>query len=136
MNTIKTKGLEELFTKLAGSKFRNSFKLKTKELRYLREKGFDTIKKHAYEFVTARLALAIPENDGKQTPMKNHPVFIAQHATATCCRGCLQKWHGIKKGNKLTTKQIIYIVSVIMHWLHNEMDYQDMNNIQKQEALI
>lgn len=133
---MNAKGTEELFTRLAGSKFRSGFRLKAEELQYLHEKGFDKIKKHAYDFVTNRLSPAMPENDGKQTPMKNHPVFIAQHATATCCRGCLQKWLNIKKGKKLTAEQVDYIISVIMHWLHNEAGRQDMNNIQRQETLI
>jgi len=41
----------------------------------------------------------------------------AQHATATCCRSCLQKWHGIAKGKELTEEQIDYIAGVIRHWL-------------------
>jgi len=47
------------------------------------------IEQHARDFVNECLAPELPKNDGKQTPMKNHPVFIAQHATATCCRKCL-----------------------------------------------
>src|SRR3546814_7102519 len=51
--------------------------------------------------VEKRLAPAEPVNDGKQTPMRGHPVLIAQHATATCCRSCLAKWHGIPAGRLL-----------------------------------
>ena len=109
--------LEQLFSKLAKSKFRSSFKLGKKERQYLYDKGLPVIEKHAREFVTERLAPASPKNDGKQTPMKKHPVFIAQHATATCCRKCLQKWHRIDKGKELTKQQVDYIVSVIMYWL-------------------
>ena len=43
--------------------------------------------------IIKRIAPKEPLNDGKQTPMKGHPVFIAQHATATCCRECTRKWH-------------------------------------------
>ena len=110
---------EQLFSRLAKSKFRSGFKLGKKEQDYLQIKGFDIIEQHARNFITERLAPAQPDNDGKQTPMKNHPVFIAQHATATCCRKCLQKWHGIKIGKALTRQQIEYIVSVIMYWLNN-----------------
>ena len=110
--------MEQLFSRLARSKFRSSFKLRAKELQYLQNKGFNVIEQHARDFITERIAPALPENDGKQTPMKNHPVFIAQHATATCCRKCIKKWHGIEIGTKLSDQQIDYIVSVIMHWLH------------------
>lgn len=55
----------------------------------------DTIRSHASDFVRTRLAPAQIPNDGKQTPMRGHPVFLAQHATGCCCRGCLYKWHRI-----------------------------------------
>jgi hypothetical protein len=49
--------------------------------------------------------------------MHGHPVFIAQHATATCCRSCLAKWHFIPPGRDLTEEQIAYVVGVIERWL-------------------
>ena len=61
-------------------------------------------------------------NDGKQTPMKGHPVFIAQHATGTCCRGCLEKWHKISKGVALTDNQVNYVVALIMEWIKKELE--------------
>ena len=109
--------LGQLFSRLGKSKFRNSFNLEKKEREYLQDKGFSVIEQHARDFVKERLAPALPKNDGKQTPMKKHPVFIAQHATATCCRKCLEKWHGIERGKELTQHQVDYIVSVIMYWL-------------------
>ena len=105
---------------LSKSKFRTGFKLKEKEKEYIKAKGLDTIEKHAYDFITQRLAPKEIANDGKQTPMKGHPVFIAQHATATCCRGCLYKWHKIRKGKELTQKEIKYVVDLIMEWIKIE----------------
>ena len=90
--------LDPLFARLARSTFRSRFHLGTKERQYCWDKGAETIDKHAADFIAARLAPAHPVNDGKQTPMRGHPVFIAQHATATCCRGCLAKWHAIQIG--------------------------------------
>ena len=112
---MKTK--EIILQKLSLSTFRYSFHLKEKDIAYIKEKGLETIKKHADEFVKKRLAAKEPLNDGKQTPMKGHPVFIAQHATATCCRGCLYKWHHIKKNKELTKEEQEYIVNIIMEWL-------------------
>jgi hypothetical protein len=109
--------MDELFTALGGSKFRSRFRLTGKEAEYLKEKGMTTIPQHARDFVIKRLADANPANDGRQTPMRNHPVFIAQHATGTCCRGCLEKWHHIPKGRPLTQEQIDHIIEVIKHWL-------------------
>ena len=108
--------IDELFTALGRSKFRSRFRLSGKEAEYFNQKGIETILEHARDFITKRLAEANPVNDGKQTPMRNHPVFIAQHATGACCRKCLKKWHYILKGKPLTEEQIDYIVEVLKHW--------------------
>ncbi len=109
--------IDGLFARLQKSKFRNRFRLSRKDARYLKDKGMATILEHARDFVTTRLAQAEPANDGRQTPMKNHPVFVAQHATGTCCRGCLEKWHHIPKGKPLTEEQVEYIIEVLERWL-------------------
>jgi hypothetical protein len=107
---------------LAKSKFRSKFKLTPKDRDYVAAKGIDTIKAHALQFVNSRIAPDFPKNDGKQTPMRGHPVFIAQHATATCCRGCTQKWHGIPKARALNAKEIDFIVSLIMAWIQQQLE--------------
>lgn len=109
--------IDELFTALGRSKFRSRFRLSGKDAEYFKQKGMVTILEHARDFVVRRLAEANPVNDGKQTPMRNHPVFIAQHATGTCCRKCLQKWHCIPMGQSLTEEQIDYIIEVLKRWL-------------------
>lgn len=109
--------LDELFKQLATSNFRRRFTLKGKELAYLRAKGLAVVVAHAREFIAQRLAPAEPENDGKQTPWRNHPVFVAQHATATCCRGCLAKWHRIEAHRALGDDEQRYIAVVLAHWL-------------------
>jgi len=110
--------LDILFQKLAKSRFRSSFKLKGKELDYLNSKGVSIILEHGRDFIATRLAPANPHNDGKQTPMRNHPIFIAQHATATCCRGCLQKWHAIpSKDHELSDDEKEYVLGVLERWI-------------------
>ncbi|NQU20426.1 MAG: DUF4186 domain-containing protein [Candidatus Nealsonbacteria bacterium] len=109
--------LDDLFAALGRSEFRSRFRLGPKELAYLRQKTLPVILDHGRQFVVDRLAAAAPRNDGRQTPMRGHPVFIAQHATATCCRGCLAKWHNIPKGHPLTDEQIRHILEAIERWL-------------------
>lgn len=104
---------------LSHSSFRNSFHLKEKEKKYIEEKGIDTIKVHAQDFIEKRLSNLLA-NDGKQTPMKGHPVFIAQHATGTCCRKCLYKWHHIPQDRPLLQTEKNYIVCIIMAWIQKE----------------
>jgi hypothetical protein len=58
----------------------------------------------------------------KETPMRGHPVFIAQHATATCCRGCISKWHGIEKGRAKSETEVVFIVALIMGWIERQLD--------------
>ena len=110
----------QLFLGLGRSKFRSSFHLKQKDIDYINEKGLDTIREHAREFIAKREAPAVIPNDGKQTPMKGHPVFVAQHATATCCRECIRKWHKIQPGRELSRIQREYLVDVIMTWIEKE----------------
>ncbi len=109
--------LDELFSALTLSRFRRSFRLGQTESRYRAEKGEAEILDHARQFIAARLAPATPRNDGKQTPFRGHPVFIAQHATATCCRGCLAKWHQIDVGRPLTGDEQAHVLAVISRWL-------------------
>ena len=112
--------LDELFAALTRSKFRSRFRLGEKETSYLDEKTLPVVLEHGRRFVIERLADAEPKNDGRQTPMRGHPVFVAQHATATCCRGCLAKWHRIPEGKPLTPEQIDYIVAVLARWLEKK----------------
>lgn len=112
----------KLFERLSQSKFRSRFHLSDKDAEYIRSKGMDAIRRHAMDFVARRLAPAYIANDGKQTPMHGHPVFIAQHATACCCRGCFAKWHHIPAGHELTAEEQEYAVNVIMAWIRKELD--------------
>ena len=113
----------DILNKLAQSKFRSKFKLKEKELKYIEDKGMDKIRSHACDFIKNRIAPAEIPNDGKQTPMKGHPVFIAQHACACCCRGCIEKWHKIPKDRELTQEEQNYLVSVIMEWIKRQIEH-------------
>lgn len=113
--------IDEALMKLSKSSFRGSFHLSQKDLAYIDEKGMDTIREHCKTFVETRLAPAYIKNDGKQTPMRGHPVFVAQHACACCCRGCLNKWYRVEKGKQLTTLQQEKIVNLLMAWIEKEV---------------
>ncbi len=112
--------MNDILDKLSKSKFRSSFHLRKYMIEYIDDKGLEVIRSHAYDFIKKRLAPKIIPNDGKQTPTKGHPVFIAQHATATCCRSCLEKWYHVPKNTELNEKQINALVEVIMEWIKKE----------------
>ena len=105
---------------LTHSRFRMGWHLKAQQVRYIHEKGIDTIARHTEELIASRLAPAVIPNDGSQTPMKGHPVFIAQHACACCCRGCLEKWYHVPQGVELTDDQQRRIVDFLMAWIEKE----------------
>lgn len=109
--------LDEVFAALARSPFRVRQRLNARDLAYLNEKGKETVLGHGQDFIAKRLAPAAPSNDGKQTPMRGHPVFVAQHATATCCRSCLAKWHDIPAGRPLSVAEQAHVLAAIARWL-------------------
>ncbi len=112
--------IDQVLQALSKSKFRSGFYLKEEDLDYIAKKGINVIKSHAADFIRQRLSAGEPINDGKQTPMRGHPVFVAQHATATCCRNCISKWHSIPKGKELSDSQQQYLLQVIMRWIENQ----------------
>lgn len=114
------RALDDLFAALAKSDFRCKFRLKGGDLEYLRDKGMPLVMLHAQDFIAKRLAPAVIPNDGQQTPMRGHPVFVAQHATACCCRGCLEQWHGIAPGRALTEEEMQHVLAVLERWLQEQ----------------
>ncbi len=116
------KSINQILYSLSLSKFRSSFHLSVNDFSYITEKGLVVIQKHAYDFLKKRLAPAYIPNDGHQTPRKGHPVFVAMHATATCCRGCLNKWYKIPKDRWLTNDELNYLVMVILAWIKKELE--------------
>jgi hypothetical protein len=112
--------LDTVFTRLANSPFRQRFRFGPKERVYVAERGHATVLEHARDFIGKRLAPAEPLNDGRQTPMRGHPVFIAQHATGTCCRSCLAKWYGIPAGRPLSDAEQDHVVAAIARWIEQQ----------------
>ena len=113
--------LDEVFHRLAASSFRRKFRLIGRERAYLETWGLPKVMKQAEDLIRTRLAPAQPKNDGRQTPWRNHPVFVAQHATATCCRGCLEKTHGIAKGHELDAGELEHVLAAIERWLRTQL---------------
>nr|WP_298795945.1 DUF4186 domain-containing protein [uncultured Acetobacter sp.] len=126
----------ELWDKLARSAFRRKFHLNSEDLSYLQEKGLPVVCEHGADFITKRLAPAHPARDGKQTPWKGHPVFVAQHATGTCCRSCLEKWHHFSKGVQLTSIQQRYVLAVIVGWLEHELTAAQSTSSEHENSMV
>lgn len=111
----------EAFARLVRSKFRSRFKLTAADRAYIAERGMATIRRHAVDFIAQKLAPAVPENDGRQTPMRGHPVFKAMHGSAMCCRGCMEKWWKVPRGVALDEVQQLKIVNFLMAWIERQL---------------
>lgn len=113
--------MSDILLRLSRDRFRAKFRLVGKERAHVEMWGIDRVAQHAREILRQRVGAAEPKNDGRQTPWRNHPVFVAQHATATCCRGCIEKWHGLPKGRELTDEEIEQLSAVIVRWISAQM---------------
>ena len=113
---------DRAFQRLARSRFRSRFHLSEAERKYIAEKGMETIRRHCEDFIRERLAPADPPNDGRQTPMRGHPVFVAQHACACCCRSCLAKWWKVPRGIQIPAERQKGIVDFLMAWIGRELE--------------
>ena len=113
--------IEQALEKLSKSDFRSSFHLDESDRKYIENKGLETVRIHASDFISQRLAPSYIPNDGKQTPMRGHPVFKAQHACACCCRGCLNKWYNVPIEKELNKIQQEKIVNLLMAWIKKEL---------------
>jgi Domain of unknown function (DUF4186) len=82
---------DERIEHIGRHRFRQKFHLHARDRAVVELRGMGTIRRHADDLTAKRVAPARPRNDGKQTPYRGHPVFVAQHATATCCRSCLER---------------------------------------------
>ena len=113
--------LDARLRRITRHRFRARFHVRGRDRAIVDLRGMPTIRKHAADLVSRRLAPAQPHKDGRQTPYRGHPVFVAQHATATCCRGCLERWHGIPKGRELDESERDYVVEAICRWIESDI---------------
>ncbi len=110
------------FARLAKSKFRSRFHLAESDRAYIESKGMETIRRHCEDFIRTRLAPSKPPNDRRQTPMRGHPVFVAQHACACCCRDCLAKWWNVARGVSISHDKQKAIIDFLMTWIGREIN--------------
>ncbi len=88
------------------------------ERKVLEDKGYVEMRNFVYDVIEKRLDS--PFNDGAQTPKSGHPVFIAQHATATCCRKCLHKWHQVPRHRVLNDEEKMFIAGLVLRWIRKD----------------
>lgn len=129
LGDVVTDELDARLRRIGQQRFRAKFRLQGKERAMVDQRGLATIREHAAELIGQRLALAAPRNDGRQTPYRGHPVFVAQHATATCCRTCLSRWHSIPAGRALDAEEQSYVVEAICRWIARQHVPQPLDEL-------
>jgi Domain of unknown function (DUF4186) len=82
-------------------------------IRHARRKGRVKLREAVRARLERYLAPAAPVRDGFQTPFEGNTIYYAQHATACCCRTCLEYWHNIPKGRSLTAREFEYCATLI-----------------------
>jgi Domain of unknown function (DUF4186) len=116
--------IDDLLDAIGRQRFRAKFHLRGRDRATVELRGMEAVRQHAAEFVAKRLAPAAPYKDGKQTPYRGHPVFVAQHATGTCCRSCLSRNHGMAPGRELDASERDYVVEIICRWIERDFAAQ------------
>ena len=111
----------ELLRRLRASSKHRRVHLGPREYALAERKGIETLKAEARKIVLTRISELRGVSDGRQTPMRGHPVFLAQHATGICCRDCVLEWHGIPKRGVMSAKQLNHLHSVLAAWLETTM---------------
>ena len=112
---------------LKRSPFRRKFHLSRLDRMILEQKGMEKIREDAKALLSK--TLQSPSTDAR-VPYNGHPVFTAQHATATCCRECLFKWHRIPVFRELTEKEIEYLTGLVVRWIEKEHERHVMRGLQ------
>jgi hypothetical protein len=112
---------ERLHQLWQNSTFRAGIHLTEAERAELKAIGLPVAAARSRPLLAARLGPAEPPYEGRQTPWHGYPTFPAQHATATCCRACLAKHHGISTRQPLSSDQLDYILACLEHYWEREL---------------
>lgn len=109
------KDLEYTFKSLKFELIRHHFwhlEIDLRAMNYARRKGITGLRVAAEKRIRTSVGSAKPWRDGTQTPMSGNPLYYAQHATATCCRKCIEYWHGVETSRPLTEEEIQYFTAL------------------------
>ena len=90
-----------------------------KAVNYARRKGVFGLEIAIRSRLRNSVGIANNPYDGRQTPMEGsgNPIHYAQHATASCCRKCIDYWHGIPQKRALTDDEIEYFGEMAMLYI-------------------
>ena len=91
-------------------------------INHARRKGRIEMREHAEKVIRRDVGAAQNFRDGSTTPWEgDDAVHYARHATAICCRKCIEYWHGIESGRDLTEGEIQYLTNLIMRFIETKI---------------
>ena len=98
-------------------------KIDEKAMNHALRKGLSGLRMATEQRLLKSIARPRKENpwDGRGTPKRGNVIYYAQHATATCCRPCIEAWHGIDRNRSLTELEQKNMTQLIMLYIHKKM---------------
>jgi hypothetical protein len=120
--------VQNTFNALKYEMWRHHFwhvELDQRAINYARRKGRLGLRDAVRKRLSTSIGGALPFHDGFQTPRENsgNPIYYAQHATASCCRKCVEKWHGIPQGRELTDSEIDYLKDLALLYIDDRLPF-------------
>jgi hypothetical protein len=97
--------------------------LDDKAVAHARRKGFLKLRLAARSRIKTSVGPANLPFDGRQTPMagSGNVIHYAQHATASCCRKCIEYWHNIPQKRALTDEEVEYLTELVMLYIEDRL---------------
>jgi uncharacterized protein DUF4186 len=92
-----------------------------KAANHARKKGWKGLQVAAERRIRSSVGPGSPPFDGRQTPREGNVIYYAQHATASCCRKCIEEWHGIPPGRPLSGDEIAYLAGLVMLYVRERL---------------
>lgn len=86
-----------------------------------RRRGRRRMPEYADKRIRESIGSAHPYHDGFQTRGSGDVLFYAQHATATCCRECMEVWYGIPQGRKLIDTEVAFCADLLVRYVDARM---------------
>jgi len=98
----------------------------TKAVAHARRKGFAGLR----ALVRTRLDKYLKNKsdwDGRQTPKTGNAICCAQHATACCCRRCMEYWYAIPVDRPLSVDELVFFEDLCMDFINERLPYLTKN---------
>lgn len=112
--------MEHTFSELRHELIRHHFwhlEFDEKARNHALRKGRVSLSQAAARRIEVSVSGEMPVRDGRQTPFSGNVIYYAQHATAGCCRTCIEYWHNIPKGRALAPEEQQYLTALVMLYI-------------------